>query len=165
MQFNAGSVRFPVLQPLTTDQLLAFEAIAVDVLGLLLVTWQIRQHALAARGDTYNNLCGLSYEILVIMADQPSLYPFFTRVRHSTRVRSTGSRRFAAARWSRTTATTLRSSGRASQTMLAPLAKLRPRADRPERRARGVHAAVSRVVLAGTIEILDNVKRGRQRTD
>lgn len=65
------------MHPSSTDQLLASAAIAVNVLGFVLVTWQIRQQALAVRGDTYTNLCGLSYEILILMADRPFLYPYF----------------------------------------------------------------------------------------
>lgn len=61
----------------TVENLLASVAIFVNVVGFVLVIRQIRQQALATRGDTYTNLCGLSYDILRMMAERPSLYPYF----------------------------------------------------------------------------------------
>ena len=56
---------------------LAFVAIVVNIVGFVFVVRQIRQQALATRGETYASLCGLSYEILGMMADRPYLYPYF----------------------------------------------------------------------------------------
>ncbi|MFM9170985.1 MAG: hypothetical protein ACKOTD_12985, partial [Phycisphaerales bacterium] len=62
---------------LTFENALALVAIAVNVVGFYFVVRQIRQQALATRGDTYTNLCGLSYDILRMMAERPHLYPYF----------------------------------------------------------------------------------------
>jgi hypothetical protein len=62
---------------LTFDNALALVAIAVNVVGFYFVIRQIRQQALATRGDTYTNLCSLSYDILRMMAERPHLYPYF----------------------------------------------------------------------------------------
>ena len=62
---------------LTFENALALVAIAVNVVGFYFVIRQIRQQALATRGDTYTNLCGLSYDILRMMAERPHLYPYF----------------------------------------------------------------------------------------
>ena len=35
------------------------------------------QQALATRGETYTSLCGLSYEILKLIHDNPHLYDYF----------------------------------------------------------------------------------------
>jgi hypothetical protein len=61
----------------SVDTILAVVAIAVNVVGFYFVIRQIRQQALATRGDTYTNLCGLSYDILRMMAERPHLYPYF----------------------------------------------------------------------------------------
>jgi hypothetical protein len=57
---------------------LAVASICVNVCGFYFVIRQIRQQALATRGETYTNLCGLSYEILRMMAERPHLYPYFS---------------------------------------------------------------------------------------
>lgn len=62
---------------LTFENALALVAIAVNVVGFYFVIRQIRQQALATRGDTYTNLCGLSYDILRMMTERPHLYPYF----------------------------------------------------------------------------------------
>lgn len=62
---------------LTFDNALALVAIAVNVVGFYFVIRQIRQQALATRGDTYTNLCSLSYDILRLLAERPHLYPYF----------------------------------------------------------------------------------------
>lgn len=62
---------------LTLDNYLALTAIAVNVTGFYFVIRQIRQQALATRGETYASLCGLSYEILQMMAARPHLYAYF----------------------------------------------------------------------------------------
>ena len=62
---------------LTFENALALVAIAVNVVGFYFVIRQIRQQALATRGDTYTNLCGLSYDILLMMAERPHLYTYF----------------------------------------------------------------------------------------
>jgi hypothetical protein len=59
------------------DHLLAIVSISVNITGFIFVIRQIRQQALATRGDTYANLCGLSYEIMHMMVDRPYLYPYF----------------------------------------------------------------------------------------
>lgn len=61
----------------TTDQLLSLIAIIVNIFGFYFVVQQIRQQALATRGDTYTNLCGLSYDILKLMVNRPKLYAYF----------------------------------------------------------------------------------------
>ena len=62
---------------LSFDNALALVAIAVNVVGFYFVIRQIRQQALATRGDTYTNLCSLSYDILRLLAERPHLYPYF----------------------------------------------------------------------------------------
>lgn len=61
----------------SVENALAVAAIGVNVVGFTFVIRQIRQQALATRGDTYANLCGLSYDILRMMAERPHLYPYF----------------------------------------------------------------------------------------
>lgn len=62
---------------LTFDRLITIGGIFVNLVGFVFVIRQIRQQALATRGETYASLCGLSYEILQMMADHPELYPYF----------------------------------------------------------------------------------------
>ncbi len=62
---------------MTFENFLAVTAIAVNVTGFYFVIRQIRQQALATRGDTFTNLCSLSYDILRMMAERPHLYPYF----------------------------------------------------------------------------------------
>ena len=59
------------------ENLLTLAAILVNVVGFFFVVRQIRQQALATRGETYANLCGLSYDILRLMAERPHLYAYF----------------------------------------------------------------------------------------
>lgn len=59
------------------ENLIAMFAIVVNIVGFTFVIRQIRQQALATRGDTYSSLCGLSYQILQMMADRPHLYAYF----------------------------------------------------------------------------------------
>ncbi len=61
---------------MSTEILIALVGIGVNVFGFYLVLKQVRQQALATRGDTYTNLCGLSYDILRLIADQPYLYDY-----------------------------------------------------------------------------------------
>ncbi len=61
---------------MTLDAGLGILGIVVNMVGFYLVVTQIRQQALATRGETYTNLCGLSYEILKMIADQPALYAY-----------------------------------------------------------------------------------------
>ena len=51
--------------------------IIINLFGFIFVIRQIKQQALATRGETYTSLCGLSYEILKMIADKPYLYPYF----------------------------------------------------------------------------------------
>lgn len=46
------------------DHVIASIGIFVNIIGFIFVIRQIRQQALATRGETYASLCGLSYEIL-----------------------------------------------------------------------------------------------------
>jgi hypothetical protein len=57
--------------------LLSIISIIVNIIGFYFVVRQITQQALATRGDTYTNLCGLSYEILKVIHDNTFLYPYF----------------------------------------------------------------------------------------
>ncbi|MFM1936521.1 MAG: hypothetical protein RI990_1480 [Planctomycetota bacterium] len=65
------------METASIDTILTVVAIVVNVVGFYFVIRQIRQQALATRGDTYTNLCGLSYDILRMMAERPHLYPYF----------------------------------------------------------------------------------------
>jgi hypothetical protein len=58
------------------DVLIAVAGILVNVFGFFMVTRQIRIQALATRGETYTSLCGLSYDILKMIFDHPSLFPY-----------------------------------------------------------------------------------------
>jgi hypothetical protein len=51
-------------------------AIVVNVLGFFFVIRQIRMQALATRGETYTSLCGLSYDILRMIGENPFLYDY-----------------------------------------------------------------------------------------
>jgi len=59
------------------EQVIATVGIIVNICGFIFVIRQIRQQALATRGETYASLCGLSYEILSMMAERPHLYAYF----------------------------------------------------------------------------------------
>jgi hypothetical protein len=59
------------------DTSIAGISVMVNICGFIFVIRQIRQQALATRGDTYANLCGLSYDILKMIADRPYLYAYF----------------------------------------------------------------------------------------
>jgi hypothetical protein len=52
-------------------------SILVNIIGFYFVIRQITQQALATRGETYTSLCGLSYEILKLIHDNPYLYDYF----------------------------------------------------------------------------------------
>jgi len=56
---------------------LPIAGILINLFGFIFVIRQIKQQALATRGETYTSLCGLSYEILKMIADKPHLYPYF----------------------------------------------------------------------------------------
>lgn len=56
---------------------LTVAGIAINLCGFIFVIRQIKQQALATRGETYTSLCGLSFEILKMIADRPYLYPYF----------------------------------------------------------------------------------------
>ncbi len=62
---------------MTLDTILSIFSIIVNIIGFYFVVRQITQQALATRGDTYTNLCGLSYEILKTISDNTYLYPYF----------------------------------------------------------------------------------------
>jgi hypothetical protein len=62
---------------MSKEQLLALAAILVNIAGFMLVSYQVRQQAVATRGETYASLCGLSYDILKLFVDRPHLYPYF----------------------------------------------------------------------------------------
>lgn len=51
--------------------------ILINLFGFIFVIRQIKQQALATRGETYTSLCGLSYEILKMIAEKPYLYAYF----------------------------------------------------------------------------------------
>ena len=56
---------------------LPIAGILINLFGFIFVIRQIKKQALATRGETYTSLCGLSYEILKMIADKPHLYPYF----------------------------------------------------------------------------------------
>ncbi|MFY7970954.1 MAG: hypothetical protein ACOVOO_03365 [Flavobacteriales bacterium] len=56
---------------------LSILSIIVNIIGFFFVIRQITQQALATRGETYTSLCGLSYEILKMISDNPYLYDYF----------------------------------------------------------------------------------------
>lgn len=59
------------------DTILSILSIVVNIIGFYFVIRQITQQALATRGETYTSLCGLSYEILKLISDNPYLYDYF----------------------------------------------------------------------------------------
>ena len=62
---------------MNTETVLSILSIIVNIIGFYFVIRQITQQALATRGETYTSLCGLSYEILKTINDQPFLYDYF----------------------------------------------------------------------------------------
>ena len=56
---------------------LSLISILVNIVGFYFLIRQITQQALATRGETYTSLCGLSYEILKLIHDNPFLYDYF----------------------------------------------------------------------------------------
>lgn len=65
------------MNDLTLEHWLAILSIAVNVVGFTLIVLQVQQQARAIRGDTYTNLCGLSFEIVNYLAQRPQLYKYF----------------------------------------------------------------------------------------
>jgi hypothetical protein len=59
------------------ETILSILSIVVNIIGFYFVIRQITQQALATRGETYTSLCGLSYEILKMISDNPFLYSYF----------------------------------------------------------------------------------------
>ncbi|NBV14793.1 MAG: hypothetical protein EBS07_12125 [Sphingobacteriia bacterium] len=62
---------------MTLETVLSLISILVNIVGFYFVIRQITQQALATRGETYTSLCGLSYEILKMISDNPYLYDYF----------------------------------------------------------------------------------------
>ena len=62
---------------LSSEAVIAAVAVLVNIVGFIFVIRQIKQQSLATRGETYTSLCGLSYDILMMIADRPYLYEFF----------------------------------------------------------------------------------------
>ena len=60
-----------------TQTVLAIISILINIIGFYFVIRQMTQQALATRGETYKSLCGLSYEILKLIHDNPHLYDYF----------------------------------------------------------------------------------------
>lgn len=60
-----------------TQIVLSVAGLGVNFFGFIFVIRQIKQQALATRGETYTSLCGLSYDILKMIADKPHLYAYF----------------------------------------------------------------------------------------
>lgn len=60
-----------------TQTLFSLLSILVNIVGFYFVIRQITQQALATRGETYTSLCGLSYEILKMISENPFLYDYF----------------------------------------------------------------------------------------
>ena len=60
-----------------TQTILSILSIVVNIIGFYFVVRQITQQALATRGETYTSLCGLSYEILKLIHENPFLYDYF----------------------------------------------------------------------------------------
>lgn len=60
-----------------TQVVLSGLGLIINLFGFIFVIRQIKQQALATRGETYTSLCGLSYDILRMIADKPYLYPYF----------------------------------------------------------------------------------------
>jgi hypothetical protein len=61
---------------MTAELAISLAGILVNVFGFFFVIRQIRMQALATRGETYTSLCGLSYDILQMIADKPMLYDY-----------------------------------------------------------------------------------------
>ncbi len=59
------------------ETILSIASIVVNIIGFYFVIRQITQQALATRGETYTSLCGLSYEILMLIHDNTFLYDYF----------------------------------------------------------------------------------------
>ena len=59
------------------ETILSILSIVVNIIGFYFVIRQITQQALATRGETYTNMCGLSYEILNLIRNNPYLYEYF----------------------------------------------------------------------------------------
>ncbi len=62
---------------LSFEAVIAAIAVVVNIIGFIFVIRQIKQQALATRGETYTSLCGLSYDILMMIAEKPYLYDYF----------------------------------------------------------------------------------------
>jgi hypothetical protein len=62
---------------MSLETILSLLSILVNIVGFYFVIRQITQQALATRGETYISLCGLSYEILKMISDNPYLYDYF----------------------------------------------------------------------------------------
>lgn len=62
---------------MSLETILSILSILVNIVGFYFVIRQITQQALATRGETYTSLCGLSYEILKMISDNPYLYDYF----------------------------------------------------------------------------------------
>jgi len=62
---------------MSVDFALQLLAVTVNVVGFLILIRQVRQQALATRGEAIAARYALSYEILRSMASQPQLYAYF----------------------------------------------------------------------------------------
>jgi hypothetical protein len=62
---------------MSLETILSILSIFVNIVGFYFVIRQITQQAVATRGETYTSLCGLSYEILKMISDNPYLYDYF----------------------------------------------------------------------------------------
>ncbi len=62
---------------MSIDIYISLASISVNIIGFYFVIRQIKQQALATRGETYTSLCGLSYEILKLIHDNTFLYAYF----------------------------------------------------------------------------------------
>ena len=62
---------------MNVETILSIASIIVNIIGFYFVVRQITQQTLATRGETYTSLCGLSYEILKLIHDNPFLYDYF----------------------------------------------------------------------------------------
>jgi len=62
---------------MSLETILSLLSIFVNIVGFFFVIRQITQQALATRGETYTSLCGLSYEILKMISENPYLYDYF----------------------------------------------------------------------------------------
>ena len=61
---------------MTSDTIISTIGIAVNIIGFSFVSRQLRMQALATRGETYTSLCGLSYDILKLITEEPLLYEY-----------------------------------------------------------------------------------------